>query len=183
MIFRFFLCYELLLPVVHLLRYDPFGLNNGMFFPFGIIFHEPAQPQHPRQPHQYRLQDKQEQEGRPHPVKDTVVVDGESDTDQYFPGHKTGCEYGDTQSITHIPGTVIKTNFYFCGLSANRAAFVHMAAVLLVGTVFVKYFSLAAPGTAVAEHAGKVKPSFLILRHILPVDSAAKVLILVNSKW
>jgi hypothetical protein len=59
----------------------------------------------------------------------------------------------------------------------------HVTAVFLVGTVLVEDFSLAAPGTTVAEYTGEVKPSFLILRHILSVDSAAKVLIIVNSEW
>jgi len=51
-----------------------------------------------------------------------------------------------------------------------------MTAVLLIGAVFIEDFSLAAPGATVAEYTGEVKPSFLILRHILSVDSAAKVL-------
>ena len=137
----------------------PAGFDRWFRAPVGIVFHKEGVPDGPGQPHDQGLQQNQQRGIGTQPPENTAVVNRK--TNEYPPGDEGGNREGHGERITHIAGTVIKTDFYFSALIAGRAAFVHFHKTFAVGIFMYKHIAGAAPGTFIAKYCRKVVHVFI----------------------
>lgn len=113
------------LPVVFVFLNHTLGFLQFVFPPIGVIAHKPTEPETAGKSHQHGLQSKQGHNDRPHPVKNSVVINSKSHPNQYLPRNKTANNISNAQRITDIAGAIIKSNLYLRGLATDRTMLMH----------------------------------------------------------